>query len=317
MSASVGAGTVAEQPAGAVLRGIGLMSLATLMFAANDTLLKLATQDLSPINAMFYRGVGAVLWSVPLLLVMRQAPDLRKIANPWVLLRNVLHLGSVFCFMSALQHLPLGDLVALGQLSPALLIVGVAGVFGERIGRLRTVFVVLALAGALLLAQPGQGGFSFYVLFGVGSALLGATRDLIGRQIPLAIPVLLVVISNLLFEVLGAAAISTATGQWMVPAPLPLALLAGSALFLVIGHNLFFLSYRVGSIGRVAPFYYLYPVWSFLSGVLVFHDRLSVSGIAGIGLIVASGVAIVLTRVGGKAPRRSKADRLPIDPDPI
>src|SRR5665213_2685442 len=87
--------------AGTGLRGIGLMALATLMYAANDTLVKLATQDLSPIDAMFYRGVAATLWSVPLLLATRQAPSPRLMRNPWVLLRSTLHLGSVFCFMSA------------------------------------------------------------------------------------------------------------------------------------------------------------------------------------------------------------------------
>src|SRR5665213_3609064 len=49
-------------------------------------------------------------------------------------------------------------------------------------------------------AQPSGSGISPYVLFGLGSAVLGASRDLIGRQIPLEVPVLLVVISNLLFE---------------------------------------------------------------------------------------------------------------------
>lgn len=303
------------QPRRAVLTGIGLMSLATLMYAANDTLVKLATEQLSPINAMFYRGLAAAMWSIPLLLVMRQKLELQKVSNPWVLLRNVLHLGSVFCFMSSVQHLPLGDLVALGQLSPALLIIGVAVFFGERIGRLRMGLVALAFAGALLLAQPGQGDFSPYVLLGLASAVFGATRDLIGRQIPLAIPVLLVVVSNLLFELFGSAVISTATAQWTVPAPMPLALLAVSALFLVIGHNLFFLSYRVGGIGRVTPFYYLYPVWSFLSGLLVFHDPLTLAGVAGVLLIIVSGVAIVVSGVS-KAGYADPA-ALPIDPDRV
>lgn len=302
-------------PARTALWGVGVMSFATLMYAANDTLLKLAAHDLSPINAMFYRGISAALWSVPLLLFMRQAPNLRSMTNRWVLLRSVLHLGSVFCFMLAIRHLPLGDLVALGQLSPALLIVGVSVLFGERIGRMRLVFVALALFGALLLAQPGSGSISPYVLLGLASAILGATRDLIGQQIPPDIPVLLVVITNLMFEIVGAGLVTTATVSWTIPAPLGLALLAGSGLFLVIGHSLFFLSYRVGSIGQVAPFYYLYPVWSFLSGLLVFRDPLSGTGLIGIALILMSGVAIVLTRAGD--PRQGPLpEPFPIKPDP-
>jgi drug/metabolite transporter (DMT)-like permease len=271
------------------------MSLATLMYATNDTLVKLATNDLTPTNAMFFRGVAAVLWIVPFLLVTRRRLNFRAMTNPWVLFRSGLHLGSVICFMASIQHLPLGDLVALGQLSPALLIVGVWMVWGEAIGRLRLAFVVLALIGALMLARPGQDGFSAYALLGLASAVLGALRDMIGRQIPLEIPVLEVVMANLLFEIVGAGLFATATSSWAMPAPLIIGMLAGSGLFLAIGHSLFFLSYRVGTIGRVAPFYYLYPLWSFLSGMLVFGDPISGIGLAGIVMILASGVAIVVT----------------------
>ena len=295
------------------LWGVGLMSCATLMYAANDSLFKLAAHDLSPINAMFYRGVSAALLSVPLLLVMRQAPNLQSMTNPWVLLRSVLHLGSVFCFMLAIRHLPLGDLVALGQLSPALLIVGVSVIYGERIGRMRWIFVAFALLGGLLLAQPRSGGMSPYVLLGLASAILGATRDLIGRQIPLNIPVLLVVVPNIIFEIVGAGLVTTTTVSWSIPAPQSLAMLAGSGMFLMIGHSLFFLSYRVGSISQVAPFYYLYPVWSFLSGLLVFRDPLSGIGFIGMALILMSGVGIVVN--GAPDQKRSRfAEPQPIKP---
>jgi drug/metabolite transporter (DMT)-like permease len=54
------------------------------------------------------------------------------------------------------------------------------------------------------------------------------------------------------------------------------------------------MAYHIGPASSVAPFYYFFTFWAGISGLLVFGilpDRLALAGIA---LVVASGIAVVL-----------------------
>ena len=64
--------------------------------------------------------------------------------------------------------------------------------------------------------------------------------------------------------------------------------------FLTAGHFFIFLSFRTGATGAVAPFYYMFSVWAVLSGIVVFGTIPNPLAIAGIALILSSGVLIVL-----------------------
>ena len=54
------------------------------------------------------------------------------------------------------------------------------------------------------------------------------------------------------------------------------------------------LAYRLGRTAAVAPFFYSFALWAVLSGFFVFGALPNALALAGIALIVASGVAIVL-----------------------
>ena len=71
-------------------------------------------------------------------------------------------------------------------------------------------------------------------------------------------------------------------------------LLAGAGLFLIFGHFFIFMSYRVGQTAMVAPFFYFFTFWAVISGVVVFGQLPDALAVAGMVLVVASGVAVVL-----------------------
>ena len=79
----------------------------------------------------------------------------------------------------------------------------------------------------------------------------------------------------------------------MPPDPRHLLLLSGSGLLLSLGHFFIFLSYRTGATSAVAPFYYMFALWAVASGFFVFGTLPNALAVAGIVLIVASGVAVV------------------------
>ena len=61
----------------------------------------------------------------------------------------------------------------------------------------------------------------------------------------------------------------------------------------MFGHFFIFMAYRVGPTQVVAPFYYTFTLWAVISGLLVFGQLPGPLALAGIVLIVPSGLAVV------------------------
>jgi drug/metabolite transporter (DMT)-like permease len=276
------------------LRGIALMVLSTGVFACNDALLKLATEGLPAFQVLFMRGVSATLWCLPLVLLTGNGRKLKLMLDKWVLLRNSFEFIAVITFIFALANMPIADITALGQISPMLLLLGVSLIYGEKIGAMRMVLIALGFVGALLVAQPGASGISPYVVLGFASALAVAGRDIVGRRISGNVPALVVAFCTLVLVMVGSGVLMVIFETWQAPTLRHILLLAASGLLLAAGHFLIFLAYRTGATAAVAPFYYMFTVWAVISGILVFGSFPNPLAIAGIVLILISGVAIVL-----------------------
>jgi drug/metabolite transporter (DMT)-like permease len=276
------------------LRGIVFMVLATASFVCNDTLMKLATEGLMPFQTLFLRGVSACLWLLPMVLLSGNLPKMRLGVHWILLLRNVLELLAVLCFVVALANMPLPDITAINQTAPMLLLIGVAILYGDRIGWTRILLIIAGFGGALLVAKPTMSGISIYALLGFAGAALTAGRDIVGRKVPANIPALVVAFWTCIVVMIGAGTATLIVEPWQPVTMRHVLLLGGSGFFLTFGHLIIFLSYRNAATGAVAPFYYMFAVWAVISGLVVFHqlpDNLSLIGIA---LILLSGVAVAL-----------------------
>ncbi|MEO6394371.1 MAG: DMT family transporter [Devosia sp.] len=276
------------------LRGIIFMMLATGTFVANDTLMKLVTEGLMPFQTLFLRGVSACLWLLPMVLLTGNGGKMIKGAQPLVLLRNLFELGAVMCFVVGLANLPIADITAINMTAPMLLLIGVAVIYGDRIGWLRMALIAAGFAGALLVAQPTMNGISPYALLGFGCALLTAGRDIVGRKVPQQIPALVVAYWTCITVMVGAGLGTLLFESWQPVTLEHVLLLAGAGFFLTFGHFFIFLAYRTGATGAVAPFFYMFAVWAVISGALVFRSLPNLPAIAGIALILVSGVVVAL-----------------------
>ena len=289
-------------PASANLKGIAFMVLSTGFFSANDAFMKLATVGLPPFEVLFLRGVMASLWALPVVLLTGNARGLPLVLNRWVLLRNSFELMAVLCFVVALANMPIADLTALGQISPMLLLIGVAVLYRDPIGWARAALIAIGFVGAICVAQPGAGGISLFAVLGLGCAVGTAFRDIAGRKVSPAIPTLVVAYGTLLLVMVGAAIASLLFEHWVMPDGRHLLLLACSGLLLSLGHFFIFLSYRTGATAAVAPFYYMFAIWAVCSGALVFGTFPNTLALVGIMLIVVSGIAVVLVDIRKRVP---------------
>ena len=279
------------------LRGIAFMVLSTGFFSANDAFMKLATVGLPPFEVLFLRGVMASLWALPVVLLTGNARQLPHVVNRWVLLRSCFELMAVLCFVVALANMPIADLTALGQISPMLLLIGVAVLYRDPIGWVRAVLIAIGFIGAILVAQPGANGVSLFAVLGLLCAVGTALRDIAGRKVDTAIPTLVVAYGTLLLVMVWAGLATLIFEHWVMPDGEHLLFLACSGLLLSLGHYFIFLSYRTGATAAVAPFYYMFAIWAVCSGALVFGTFPNTLALAGIALIVASGIAVVFVDV--------------------
>jgi drug/metabolite transporter (DMT)-like permease len=276
------------------VRGPLFMLVATGAYVINDTMMKMATVGLPPYEVLFLRGVAALLWGIPILLLLGYRTQMQLMFERRVLTRNLLELCAILTYVVALANMPIGDAVALGQITPLLVLLGASILFREKIGGLRMALITLGFTGALMVAQPTMQGISVYALLALANAVFSAARDIAGRRVAGHIPGMIVAISAVVVVLAGAGVAHLVSEEWVTPGPRHLALLVGAGLFLIFGHFFIFMAYRVGPTGVVAPFYYSFTVWAVISGLFVFSELPNALALSGIALVVASGLTIVM-----------------------
>ncbi len=276
------------------LRGIASMVASTGAFVSIDTCMKLVMSEAEPMQVLFMRGLSASIWCLPILFILGHGIHIRHTFNRWVLLRALFEMIAVMSFVIGLYRMPIADITAIFQTTPLLLLAGVALIWGERIGPGRLMLIALGLVGALLVAQPGSSAASPYAVFGFLTALGCAVRDLVARNIPRDIPALVATFSTLVMVMLGAAIATMVFETWVDPTAFHIGLMAVAGPLLMLGHMLVFLAYRYASAATIAPFYYTFMLWAVTSGLVVFGDVPNLLAIAGMALILASGLSIVL-----------------------
>ena len=270
------------------------MLAAMAVFMVNDTLLKLAAQDLRPFEALFLRGAFASFGCALLVTLRGDWKAVAGVAHPRTLLRAAGETLATVNFIIALANMPIANASALLLTAPLMMVVGAALFFRERIGLTHAMLVVLGFAGAVLVAQPGTDGFNSASWFALAAAVFAAGRDLVGRTVPAAIPTTVVVFVTMILVTVSAGILSILIEAWVPPAPAHLGLLAGAAAALVFGQVGLFLAYRIGRTSTVAPFFYSYLLWGVVSGLVVWGELPNGLALAGIALIVGSGIAIVM-----------------------
>jgi drug/metabolite transporter (DMT)-like permease len=194
------------------LTGIAAMVVGTGSFVVGDSFMKMVTVDLPPFEVLFLRGVAASLACGVLLVVLGDWRVVSSALHPRALLRAAGETLSVLCYIVALARLPIADAIAILQTAPLILILAVAFLLRERVGAARVALALVGFAGAFLVAQPGSAGISPATLLAFASALLIAARDLVGRDVPACIPVMVVTFATNAMVMIVAGAMSSAGG---------------------------------------------------------------------------------------------------------
>lgn len=273
-------------------RGALTALMAFGIFATHDVLIKVLGGTYSPIQIVFF----SVLLAFPLatLSLMRDAtPGTLLPRHPWwMLVRTVAAVVTGFGAFYAFSELPLAQVYAILFAAPLLITVLAIPILGEKVRLRRGLAVLVGLAGVLVVLRPG----STQLELGHAAALMSAVGGSLGSIIVRKIgaderPVVLMLypmVGN--FVVMGAALA-------FVYKPMPIehiGILAIVAVFAFIAGLLVISAYKAGEAVIVAPMQYSQILWATAYGMLFFNETPDRATILGAGIIIASGLYIVL-----------------------
>ncbi|MFV0474402.1 MAG: DMT family transporter [Pikeienuella sp.] len=273
------------------IRGATLMMAAMAGFVLNDTLMKVLSDDLPMMQAVFIRGLFAVLLIGGLAafrgdLRLRAIPAAdRRIA----LLRGVAELGSTVCFLTALFAMPIANVTAIMLASPMVLTLIGATMLGERVGWRRWSAIFVGFFGVMLIVKPGAETFNQASFWAIGAIFFVCLRDLATRRLSPDMPSLLVsLITAVAITAMGGVA--TLLKGWTPIGAGTVGLLILAAIFVFGGYVFSVMTMRVGDMGFISPFRYTNLIWALLLGWMIFGDAPGPVTLLGAGLVVAAGV---------------------------
>jgi drug/metabolite transporter (DMT)-like permease len=267
-----------------------IAAMATLTM--NDAIVKAVSAEMNFGQIMLLRGSFAIVLIAALAWHQRALRPLRTLMMKPVLLRMAGEVSATIALLAAIVNMPLAYATAILQVLPLAVTLGAALAFGEPVGRRRWLAIAAGFTGALIIVQPGDEGFNPFTLVALISVISCAIRDLATKTIPASIPSLFLTLLTAVSVTIAGAAILGPLGGWTPPSGRALALLAFTAVLLLIGYQCIIMALRAGDISAVAPFRYSALLWAMLLGYLVFGDKPDAMMVTGAAIIVLSGVYV-------------------------
>jgi drug/metabolite transporter (DMT)-like permease len=289
-------------PSAQRLQAIGLMCLALVCFTGIDTSAKWLGQRLPSLEVSFFRYLVAFLVAAAVLNPV-SVPEAWRTRRPWLqALRGLCLLGSTVFNFWALQKLQLAETVSIGFSAPLMIAVLSGPILGEVVGLRRWAAILVGFVGVLVIARPSPGHLDPAMGLAFANVVCYAIYAIVTRKLSTVDSAAsMLVLSAAIAVVILAPAMPT---LWVWPAGAfewGIVLLMGTCG--ALGHFLMILAFGRAPASVVAPFAYGQILWMGAAGYLVFGDVPAKETLAGVAIVVASGLWLLwMERAGRPAP---------------
>lgn len=311
--------------------GIVYLTFGLAIFTIQDVIIKWLSPDFSIAQIVFIRSVVGV--PLLFLVVMFGAAHAKQmpVDRPWLnLLRSVMAFGAYISYFLAIAAMPLADAVAIAFAAPLVITLLSALFLNESVGIRRWLGVLAGFAGVLLIAKPGVGGFEPAALLAVACAFFYGVTQVLARVLgrtntsgvmSLFAAIVYLSVSGFAGALLGNGWAAPEAGTahpsvefllkgWVMPEPLPMTLMCLTGVISALGFYSLAKAYSVAESSVVAPFEYTGLIWAAGLGVLIFGELPDSVSLAGMALIVGSGLYVMLRERKRNAPLITKRGRL-------
>ncbi|MEP0323966.1 MAG: DMT family transporter [Nitratireductor sp.] len=284
-----------ELPTQQVMRGIVLMIVAASLFACVDGFSKLLAET---------QSVGQIVWArytmaVPVLFATTAPSHWRSLfrtSRPLAQLgRAFIPLGTSVTMVLSVRYLPLAEATVILFTAPFIVVLLSALVLKERVPMITWMAVIVGFAAVILVARPGFGTMSGYMVFPLIGALFFAAFQLVTRWLRAGGETA----HTTLAWTLAVGAVISAPFAFLTWVPVSAEawlLMAGLGIVFGLAQALMVRAYAHASAGVLTPFSYAQLVAAAIIGMVVFAAVPDVWTVVGIIMITIAGITVARAR---------------------
>jgi drug/metabolite transporter (DMT)-like permease len=207
------------------------------------------------------------------------------------ILRSILGLSATFTFWGALVFLSLVDCVAIVFIAPLFVTALSMPLLGETVGVHRWAAVIMGFIGVMIIIRPGMGIVHWAVILPLITALFWANYQITTRILSRTDSAL----TTLFYTAAGGLFFTTLAVwlDWLTPTFKQWFVLACVGFLGTMGHYFLIKAFELAPASVLAPFSYTSILWSTLLSYFVFGDFPDEWTIAGVVIIISSGLYII------------------------
>ena len=262
------------------------------LYASHDVVIKYLGGFYTPVQIIFF----STLMGFPLVILMLMrdpGPGTLKPVHPWwSALRAFAAVGGFFSAFYAFSVLPLAQTYVLLFAMPLIVTLLSIPILGERVGAHRLSAVLVGFAGVLVVMRPGLEPLSLGHVAGLSAAFFSALASVIVRRIGAVERTGVLMLYPMMANILVMGGFLA-----LVYEPMPGLHLGATAVIAALGFGAalsMIAAYRRAEAAIVAPMQYSQILWASAYGFLLFGEAIDRTTVTGAGLIIVSGLYIVL-----------------------
>lgn len=294
-------------PTKSPVRAIVWMLAAVAFFSCMDAGMKMLSSSYPTLQVTMLRGAASLPFVLVWVLATAGPRSIIPVRWGLHLLRGVLGMVMIGCFVYALRTLSLSTAYTIYFVAPLLVAALSVPLLGEHVGPRRWVAIGIGLIGVLVVLRPGVDGFISFpglmvLLAATAYAIAAVTVSLLTRtDTPQSM-----VVWFLLIMAIGAGLL--ALPQWQPLQWKHVALIAGMGLAGALGQIALTRAFQLGQASMIAPLEYTGLVWVIGWDVLLWQKLPDRWTWIGAGIIVASGLYLLHRERVQRAQRPDQID---------
>jgi len=288
-------------------RGILLMLLASLSFAAMGGFAKVVSQVLPPVEVTFFRNIfGVVLVG----LAIYKVPLKQTGGKPFLLLfRGSMGFAALLAYFYIMAHIPLGEAVTYNKTSPIFVAIFAYLFLNEKLHRSALLAIVIGFVGIVLVAQPQSGAFDKYDILGIFSGIGAALAYTSIRELRKYYDTRAIVMSFMGVGTIAPLILMLITpyvtvsedfdwmfAEFVMPQGVQWGYVTAVGIFATISQLLMTKAYELTKAGIVGTISYSNIVFAVVIGIMLGDPIPDIWTVLGIILVILSGLLVALPK---------------------
>ena len=286
-------------------RGIVYMLIAACGFSIMGGFAKILKGSFHTQELVFYRNFTGLL---VLLFSFRRYPVIQTGGKLWLLLfRGLMGTIALYTLLYNILHIPLGTAITYNTTNTLFIALLSFLILKERLGWIAIACIVAGFAGVLLIYRPGGGIGLFYhftgLTCGLASAIAYLSVSSLNRYYDTRIIVLsfiltgvMLPLAGVLLEAAGVPPDDFFVGSIRLPVNTEWFYIIAMGLFALLGQYFVTKAYAHDKAGIVSAIGYSNIVFAIIIGILLGDQLPDIAAVAGIILVIVSGIVITFTR---------------------